>query len=79
MTISFLIVGVCCAYQIIAIYKASTYVPEYVSGLTTAVANMIIMSFGYIFHTIMGLVVNAYGGVDTAQSFVYGISVIPLL
>jgi predicted MFS family arabinose efflux permease len=78
MTIGFLIVGVCQAYQIIAIYKASTYVPEYVSGLTTAVANMIIMSFGYIFHTIIGLVVNAYGGVDVAQGFVYGISVIPI-
>lgn len=78
MTISFLIVGVCCAYQIIAIYKASTYVPDYVSGLTTAVANMIIMSFGYIFHTIIGLVINAYGNVDTALGFVYGISVIPI-
>lgn len=78
MTISFLIVGVCCAYQIIAIYKASTYVPEYVSGLTTAVANMIIMSFGYIFHTIIGLIVNAYGGADSATAFVYGISVIPI-
>lgn len=78
MTISFLIVGVCCAYQIIAIYKASTYVPEYVSGLTTAVANMIIMSFGYVFHTIIGFVVNAYGGTDSALGFVYGISVIPV-
>lgn len=78
MTVSFLIVGVCCAYQIIAIYKASTYVPEYVSGLTTAVANMIIMSFGYVFHTIIGLVVNAYGGAESASAFVYGISVIPI-
>lgn len=78
ITISFLIVGICCAYQIIAIYKASTYVPEYVSGLTTAVANMIIMSFGYAFHTVIGLVVNAYGGTDAAQAFVYGIGVIPI-
>lgn len=78
MTISFLIVGICCAYQIIAIYKASTYVPEHVSGLTTAVANMIIMSFGYAFHTIIGLVVNAYEEVDVALGFVYGISVIPI-
>lgn len=78
MTISFLIVGVCCAYQIIAIYKASTYVPEYVSGLTTAVANMIIMSFGYAFHTVIGLVVNAYEGINGAQAYVYGMSVIPI-
>lgn len=78
MTIGFLIVGVCCAYQIIAIYKASTYVPDHVSGLTTAVANMIIMSFGYIFHTIIGFVVNAYGGAESATAFVYGISVVPI-
>jgi len=78
MTLSFLIVGVCCAYQIIAIYKASTYVPEHVSGLTTAVANMIIMSFGYAFHTVIGLVVNAYEGLSMAQAYVYGISVIPI-
>jgi len=78
ITISLLIVGVCCAYQIIAIYKASTYVPDYVSGLTTAVANMIIMSFGYVFNTIIGLVVNAYGGAESAQAYAYGIAVIPV-
>jgi predicted MFS family arabinose efflux permease len=78
MTISFLIVGVCCAYQIIALYKASTYVPDHVSGLTTAVVNMIVMSFGYAFHTVIGLVVNAYEGVNMAQAYVYGIGVIPI-
>lgn len=78
MIVSFLIVGICCAYQILAIYKASTYVPEHVSGLTTAAANMIIMSFGYGFHTVIGVVVNAYGGPNVAQAFVYGIGVIPI-
>lgn len=72
MTIGFIIVGVCCSYQILAIYKASTYVPEQMAGLTTAVANMIIMSFGYFFHTTIGLVITK------TQSYVYGISVIPI-
>lgn len=72
MTFGFIVVGVCCAYQILAIYKASTYVPDHVVGLTTAVANMIIMSFGYFFHTIIGLVITY------TQSYVYGISVIPI-
>ncbi len=72
MTVGFIIVGVCCSYQILAIYKASTYVPENVAGLTTAVANMIIMSFGYFFHTAIGLVIT------NTQSYVYGISVIPI-
>jgi predicted MFS family arabinose efflux permease len=77
MTISFVCVGVCCAYQILAIYKASTYVPEHVAGLTTAVANMIIMIFGWVFHTVIGCVINAYGGTKVASAFVYGIGVIP--
>lgn len=77
MTISFVCVGVCCAYQILAIYKASTYVPEHVAGLTTAVANMIIMIFGWVFHTVIGCVINCYGGTKVASAFVYGIGVIP--
>lgn len=78
ITISFLGVGICCAYQILAIYKASTYVPDHVVGLTTAVANMIIMSFGYGFHTVIGLVIQAYGGTQDAKAFIYGIGVIPI-
>lgn len=77
ITIGFTCVGVCCAYQILAIYKASTCVPGQVAGLTTAVANMIIMSFGYAFHTVIGLVINAYGGTQVAQAFIYGIGVVP--
>lgn len=78
MMVSFILVGVSCAYQIIAIYKASTYVPEHVAGLTTAVANMIIMSFGYALHTIIGLVVNAYSAASGALAYTYGVSVIPV-
>lgn len=75
---SFIVVGICCAYQILAIYKASTYVPEHVAGLTTAVANMIIMSFGYAFHSAIGFIINSFGGAHDAQAFVYGIAVIPI-
>jgi MFS family permease len=78
LTVSFVLIGVCCAYQILAIYKASTYVPEHIAGLTTAVANMIIMTFGYAFHTVIGAMINAMGGPSSSQAFVYGLSVIPL-
>jgi predicted MFS family arabinose efflux permease len=78
ITISFILVGVCCAYQILAIYKVSTYVPEHLAGLATAIANMIIMIFGYGFHTVIGLVINAYGGVEVTQAFIYGIAIIPV-
>lgn len=78
MSIMFIAVGVCCAYQIIAIYKASTYVQEHVVGLTTAIANMIIMTFGYAFHSIIGVIINAMGGPQSTEAFQLGIVVIPI-
>lgn len=78
ISLSFVVVGICCAYQILAIYKASTYVREEVVGLTTAIANMIIMIFGYAFHSIIGIIVNAMGGPSSSQALVYGVAVIPI-
>ena len=78
LSICFVLIGVCCAYQILAIYQASTYVTEQVAGLTTAVANMIIMIFGYAFHTTIGSTISAMGGANHSHALVYGVSVIPL-
>jgi predicted MFS family arabinose efflux permease len=78
LAICFVIVGVCCAYQILAIYKASTYVREQVAGLTTAVANMIIMVFGYAFHAVIGSVIAEFGGPHVSKALVYGTMVIPI-
>lgn len=77
MGVGFALVGVCCAYQILAIYKASTYVNEEVAGLTTAAANMIIMLFGSAFHTVIGFVVKAFGGPQVGLALTYGVGVIP--
>lgn len=79
ISFSFILVGVCCAYQILAIYKASTYVKEHVIGLTTAAANMIIMMFGYAFHTMIGVIVNSMGGPNSAQALRDGVAVIPVM
>ena len=74
----FFIIGVCCAYQIIAIYKSSTYVKPHVAGLTTSFANMTIMIFGYFFHSIIGYTVNALGGKDNPFALKIGIVIIPI-
>lgn len=74
----FVVVGICCSYQILAIYKASTYVREELVGLTTAVANMIIMIFGYAFHTIIGAMINAMGGPNTSSALISGVVVVPV-
>jgi predicted MFS family arabinose efflux permease len=77
MGVGFGLVGVCCAYQILAIYKASTYVSEDVAGLTTAAANMIIMFFGSAFHTVIGFIIKAFGGPQVSAALIYGVGVIP--
>lgn len=76
-SLSFIFVGVCSAYQILTIFKVSTYVPEHVAGLATAIANMIIMIFGYAFHTTMGGVINALGGPEVSYALKYGIAIVP--
>lgn len=78
LTLNFVSIGVCCAYQILAIYKASTYVREHVAGLATAIANMIIMIFGYVFHSVIGGVVNFMGGPNETQALIFGTAVIPI-
>lgn len=78
ISFSFILAGICCAYQILAIYKASTYVRENVAGLTTAVANMIIMIFGYLFHTIIGGTISFFGDATNPESLSLGVAVIPV-
>lgn len=78
VSISFVLVGICCAYQILALYQVSTYVAENLVGLTTAIANMIIMSFGYGFHSLIGFIIKSNGGIQVASAFIYGIGLIPL-
>jgi hypothetical protein len=77
MSISFILVGICCSYQILSIYKASTYVRSEVAGLTTALANMIIMTFGYGFHAAIGYAVDSFGGTANAEAMRVGVAVIP--
>jgi predicted MFS family arabinose efflux permease len=75
----FILVGVASAYQILAISQASLYVPEAMAGFSCAVANMIIMLFGYLFHTTIGMLISQFGGVQSPQAILVGMSVIPLM
>lgn len=49
-----LLIGLFSAYQVVIIAKISTFAPQNLSGMAAAIANMIIMAFGSIFHTIIG-------------------------
>jgi MFS family permease len=74
----FLLVGLCSAYQILVIYKISTFVSNEITGLATAMANMIIMLFGYGFHGMIGFVVRSYGRLGGEFSMRCGLAVIPI-
>jgi predicted MFS family arabinose efflux permease len=74
----FLMVGVCCAYQILVIYKVSTLVGPELTGMASAVANMIIMIFGYVFHSVIGQIVGTLGGFEDTRALSIGIMVIPI-
>jgi predicted MFS family arabinose efflux permease len=56
----FLAIGVCSSYQLMVVYKVGTYVKHSMLGLTTAVANMIIVAFGFMFHMVIGKTVAYY-------------------
>lgn len=82
--ILFFIVGIMCAYQILSIAHVSVRVPPQYAGLTSAIANMLIMAFGYLFHTIIGYVLYLQSGVDdtnavySERAMFYAIGIIPL-
>lgn len=86
MGLAFGMVGILCAYQILVIYKVSTYVPTHLVSLTTAIANMIIMLFGYVFHSLIGKIMSLFWDgsmidktpVYSSAAFGYALSVIPI-
>lgn len=66
------IIGITCGYQVPIIEKITLLSRKGTLGVTTSFANTILMSFGYIFHTLIG---HIY---DSTQSIVYGVSVVPI-
>ena len=58
VTILFIVVGICCAYQILVIYMNSKNVSPAHQSLVTALTNMIIMFFGSLFHISIGKIMH---------------------
>ncbi len=58
--VSFIIVGILSAYQVLVMHINSMRVEAKYSGIVTAITNMIIMSFGYVFHHFIGRIINSY-------------------
>ncbi|BET33112.1 MFS transporter [Wolbachia pipientis] len=81
-----LVIGFASGYQVITIYKAISYVNNNLVGLATAVSNMIVMVFGYFFHTGIAKIIDlCWNGTVIQGNPVYGtellvkaISIIPV-
>lgn len=79
------ITGIFCAYQVVIIARIATFVSEERSGMAAAVANMIIMTFGWVFHNSIGMTLDnlwngeIVGGTRSysAEAFITSISIIP--
>ncbi len=56
--ISLFVIGIFCAYQVLVMHINGMRVEAKYSGIVTAITNMIIMSFGYVFHHFIGRTVN---------------------
>lgn len=81
----FFSVGLLSSYQVLALTLNSRSVPEKYSAFAAALTNMIIMSFGFIYHGVIGRMINfMWDGtllnnlpVYSAQAYIYGLMVIP--
>ncbi|KJV69202.1 MFS transporter [Candidatus Neoehrlichia procyonis] len=73
----FLAIGFCSAYQVLATCQAIACVDKKSVALTAAISNMVVMCFGYIFHTIISFIVNLYwDGKIVENVAVYDVSVL---
>jgi predicted MFS family arabinose efflux permease len=85
-TILFIVVGICCAYQILVIYMNSKNVSPAHQNLVTALTNMIIMFFGSLFHISIGKIMHLCWEeqmidnvvIYPASSYTISLSVIPI-
>jgi predicted MFS family arabinose efflux permease len=80
-----IIIGIFSAYQVIILAKVATFVSEERSGIAGAVANMIMMTFGWFFHSMIGTTLdNSWDGTVasgarqySSEAFIQSISIIP--
>lgn len=81
-----ILVGVLCAYQIFMIFINTRVVKSHLVGISSSFTNMIVMSFGSIFHSLIGwiMVKNWDGQVVndvptySAEAYIHGLMIIPI-
>jgi predicted MFS family arabinose efflux permease len=67
------VLGILCCYQVLVFVVVSSYVPASSAGVAIAVTNCINMSFGYLFHMIIGKLIqsNWDGAINVSGKALY--------
>ncbi|WP_339045429.1 MFS transporter [Candidatus Mesenet endosymbiont of Agriotes lineatus] len=73
-----LLIGGASAYQVVATCKAISYACSNMVAIATAISNMIVMFFGYFFHTLMSEIIGFYSNGNESAAFVKSISIVPI-
>lgn len=71
--ISLFVIGIASSYQIVVMSKAGLLSGKKLVATGTAVANMIVMVFGSLFHSIIGKVITQTGGIESSNAIQLGI------
>jgi predicted MFS family arabinose efflux permease len=69
----FFIIGMACAYQIVIMSKAGMLAGKRLVTTGTAIANMIVMVFGSLFHSVIAGIVTISGGMESPEAIRLGI------
>lgn len=81
------IIGICSGSQVLIFSINNRMVDKNLSGITAAITNSIVMSFGFIIHQIIGLIIDTVGKLHKAEgkavlvdvnSFKYGLFTIAI-
>lgn len=80
MHILLFVAGFFSAYQILIVGKVRNFTLQNLGTITSAVANMVIMIFGYVFHSAIGIIIHKLNGsgMEEVTIMLYGLSTIPM-
>ena len=81
------IMGILCCYQLLVFIFVENFVEQSLIGATIAIINCINMSFGWLFHKLIAILLDYQGGINgdtnitiySADSYYAAMSIVPIL
>jgi sugar phosphate permease len=81
-----ILIGILCAYQVFMIFINTRVVKPHLVGISSSFTNMVMMSFGLIFHPLIGWIISKnWDGqiindipIYSSDAYIYGLMVLPV-